>query len=226
MNNKIPISYLFKYEDGTSTQYDLILDGETLTPQEKTIDRPAWTELTVQQCENCPLTAKTCSHCPLAMALQPLITDFSNRSSYDTVNIIVTTTERITSTTTSLQRGLSSLLGLVMATSGCPHTTHLKPMARFHLPFASEEETIYRASANYLLAQYFKEKNKQDWQIKEFAEIYQQLQIVNRGISQRLKEVCTKDATVNAVVLLDLYAKDIPYCIEETLQEIKYLFNH
>jgi hypothetical protein len=31
----------------------------------------------------------------------------------------------------------------------------VKPMARFHLPLASEEETIYRATTMYLLAQYF-----------------------------------------------------------------------
>jgi len=46
-------------------------------------------------------------------------------------------------------------MGLVIATSGCPHTLFLKPMARFHLPLASVTETIYRASAMYLTAQYF-----------------------------------------------------------------------
>ena len=37
-----------------------------------------------------------------------------------------------------------------MALSGCPVLEQLKPMARFHLPFASVEETIYRAASMYL----------------------------------------------------------------------------
>ena len=42
-----------------------------------------------------------------------------------------------------------------MATSGCPHMDFFKPMARFHLPLANAEETVYRATSMYLLAQYF-----------------------------------------------------------------------
>ena len=34
--------------------------------------------------------------------------------------------------------------GLIMATAGCPWTDRLRPMARFHLPFATEAETVYR----------------------------------------------------------------------------------
>lgn len=65
------------------------------------------------------------------------------------------TTERTVSAETSAQQGLGSLLGLIMATSGCPHTVFFKPMARFHLPFSNESETIYRAVSMYLLSQYF-----------------------------------------------------------------------
>ena len=47
---------------------------------------------------------------------------------------------------------MSSVLGLIMATAGCPWTDRFRPMARFHLPFASEAETVYRSVCMFLLA--------------------------------------------------------------------------
>ena len=56
------------------------------------------------------------------------------------------------------KEGISSLMGLVSAASGCPHTSALRPMARFHLPLARNEETVHRATSMYLLAQFFLKK--------------------------------------------------------------------
>jgi len=46
----------------------------------------------------------------------------------------------------------------------------LKPMVRFHLPFASIEETKYRAISMYLLAQYFlyQQGSQPDWDLKNW----------------------------------------------------------
>ena len=224
MDKPLTINYQFTYQDSSHSELDITLDRVHLEPISHPQKPASWTALDKQPCDNCPLSKEQYPHCPLAVALAPLIQEFSTRSSLDQVDIVVTTEDRTTSTKTTLQRGLSSLLGLVMATSGCPHTALFKPMARFHLPFSSSEETVYRASANYLLAQYFQQPEDQDWQLRGLAEAYQQLQRVNQGISRRLKQVCAEDATINAVVLLDLYAKDIPYSVEEALEEIKYLF--
>jgi hypothetical protein len=76
---------------------------------------------------------------------------FDRIISYDTIRLDVTTRERFISQDTTAQRGISSLLGLLIATSGCPHTRFLRPMARHHLPFASCEETLYRAASMYAL---------------------------------------------------------------------------
>jgi hypothetical protein len=46
-------------------------------------------------------------------------------------------------------------MGLLIAGSSCPYTHFFKPMARFHLPFANKDETLWRAAATYLLARYF-----------------------------------------------------------------------
>lgn len=76
-----------------------------------------------------------------------------------------------------MQRGLSSLLGLILATRDCTYTRYFRPMARFHLPLASEEETIYRAASMYLLAQYLRANDgKQvDINLTRSAEIYKLL---------------------------------------------------
>ncbi len=55
---------------------------------------------------------------------------------------------------TTLQDAVGSLMGVLSATSGCPRFSFLEPMAGFHLPFANEQETIYRAVSTYLLAQF------------------------------------------------------------------------
>lgn len=58
-----------------------------------------------------------------------------------------------------MQIGLYSLLGLVMATSGCPHLDFLRPLALHPLPFSSIHETVFRVSSSYLTEQYFREND-------------------------------------------------------------------
>ncbi len=52
--------------------------------------------------------------------------------------------------------GLSPLIGIVMTTSGCPVMEHRNPMERFHLPFATLEETIFGMVSMYLLVQHYR----------------------------------------------------------------------
>jgi len=54
--------------------------------------------------------------------------------------------------------------------------------------------------------------------------IYQNLQIVNRALAKRLKAAVTEDATINAVILLDLLSQAVTWSIEDGLEEIRYLF--
>ena len=97
----------------------------------------------------------------MAANIVNIVEPFDRLLSYDEVHVDVTTEERMISLETTAEEGISSLMGLVIATCGCPHTAFLKPMARFHLPLASKEETIFRAASMYLLAQYYVNKNCQ-----------------------------------------------------------------
>jgi hypothetical protein len=149
-----------------------------------------------------------------------------NVLSYDEVKMEVTTPDRLVVKSTTAQRAVSSLMGLVMATSGCPHMAFLKPMARYHLPFATQEETIFRVVSTYLLEQYFRHKQAQsvDLELENLKKIYGEIRIVNTAMASRLRTIGAKDSAVNAVVLLDIFAKMLPYSIEDSLEEIRYLF--
>ena len=47
---------------------------------------------------------------------------------------------------------------------------------------------------------------------------------MNFAFAQRLREACQKDSMVNAIILLDMFAKSMPWAIEESLEEIRHLF--
>lgn len=205
----------------------LDLDPNTLTRLEDHSETPpSWAKLETHQCSNCPLSKEQSPHCPVAKNLVELVECCDQFTSHDIIKMEVHMPERVIVKETSLQRGVSSLLGLLIATSSCPHTEFLKPMARFHLPLASEEETIYRATSMYLLAQYFHHQQGQefDLELKGLIELYHNLAIINQAMAMRLRDICSKDSTVNAIVLLDLFTKTLPSTIRDSLDEIKYLF--
>ena len=137
------------------------------------------------------------------------------------------TEQRHISQQTTAQLGLSSLIGLVIATSGCPHTVFFKPMARFHLSLANREETAYRVTSMYLLAQYFmkKEGKQADFSLQGLKQIYENVQQVNRAIAERLRAASEADSVLNAIVILDTYAQTIPCMIEDSLDIIRDLFS-
>jgi len=99
-------------------------------------------------------------------------------------------------------------------------------MARYHLPLASTDETIYRATSMYLLAQYFRKTagKKADLDFQGLKEIYQNMQILNGAIAERLRSASKTDSSVNAVILLDMFAMALPLAIEESLAELRSLF--
>lgn len=221
------ISYRFNFPDGTAYGHDLEFDGQTL----ELIDHadgtaPDWTALAFHKCRNCPLDPGTTPRCPMAVKLVKVVGDLGVFLSHDEVTVEVVAPERAIVKKTTVQRAAGSLLGLVAATSGCPHTAFFKPMARFHLPLASEEETIFRATSMYLLAQYFlyKRGDPADWNLRGLTVLYRNLQVVNGAMAERLRAASEQDAPVNAIVLLDLFAKALPYTIEESLEEIRYVF--
>ena len=224
----VAIRYCFTLSNGSQEVYDLELDGQNLSLVGNIPERlPSWTDLDFHECPHCPLPIDTHPHCPLAVRLVSIVEPFDRLLSYDKIHVDVITEERSISQDTTAEQGIGSLMGLVIATCGCPHTAFFKPMARFHLPLASEDETIYRAASMYLLAQYFlkKEGRAADLELKGLMKIYDNIQVVNSSIAKRLRAATEKDSSLNAIVLLDMYAKTLSYAIEESLEEVRYLFS-
>lgn len=223
----IKIRYSIKISQDPPEIIDLQIDPISLELINKPTDNlPAWTKLGYQKCPHCPLDEATHPYCPVAVNLVDIVSRFNNVVSYDKVILKVITRERTYARRTTAQKAVSSLFGLLMATSGCPYTTFLKPMARFHLPLASQEETIYRVTGTYLLAQYFRSKrtNSIDKDFEGLHRMYTDLHIVNVEFAARIRQLTEGDSTVNAIVLLDVFANVLPFAIEDELERIQALF--
>jgi hypothetical protein len=223
----LSITYCFKLSNEHEKVFPLLLDETSLEligfiPDEL----PDWAKLGHHKCPHCPLSHTTVSHCPLASRIVPVVREFSEILSHHTVSLVVTTAERTVSQKTSAQRALCSLMGIIFASSGCPHTRYFKPMARFHLPLASEAETIYRSTSMYLMAQFFRHRQtgQYDFSFTGLEEIYTNMQIVNSSLVERLRHTSKADSYVNAIIMLDMFARTVPYVIEESLEEMRYLF--
>jgi hypothetical protein len=227
MDQTLDIIYRFIFPNGRKEIIEVEIDTLTMESLPASSGKPpSWCKLDFHQCPNCPLRTDTHPYCPLATRLVKLMEVSRDVLSYDEVEMEVTTPERMVIQNTTAQRAVSSLMGLIMATSACPHMSFLKPMARYHLPLASEEETIFRAVSTYLLAQYFRHKNAlgMDMELENLKKIYAEIGIVNQAMASRLRTLSVEDSAINAVVLLDIFAKMMPYSIEDSLEEIRYLF--
>lgn len=223
----ITYQYRFRFDSGREEVFDVQLDGRSLESLDPTPQNPPeWTRLDNHKCEHCPLDSLEVFFCPLAVHLVPLVERMGDVTSIDNVDVTVKLDDRIVTRSATAQEGISALMGIITATSGCPHTVFFKPMARFHLPFANTEETFYRAASMYMLGQYYRWQagKSVDLELDGLFNFYSQVATVNKGIAKRLRAERREDGTVNAVVLLDMFVKSMPVMLEETLEELRPLF--
>ena len=221
------IQYRFQLEDGRDVRFDLELDPNTLVADiGPIVNPPFWTRLGFHQCSNCPLDTGQTEQCPAAVNMVPIVKRFAELLSHDEALVEVRTADRMVFAHKTAQHGICSLMGLLMATSKCPRTDFFKPMARFHLPFASTDETIWRATSTYLLAQYFEKQNggQPDIRFDKLSRIYNDIQTVNSAFAKRLRAACRYDSMINAIILLDTFAKSMPMAIDESLEQIRHIF--
>ncbi|MCH6545787.1 MAG: hypothetical protein IH796_07270 [Deltaproteobacteria bacterium] len=159
----ISIQYKFTFSDKSVREFNVRLDGETLSLiRRERSSVPDWTRLSYRKCPNCPLSDKLHPNCPIALNLVEVVEFFKNSISYEEVDVEIITEARNYLKHSDLQTAISSLIGIFMVTSGCPVMDKLRPMVKTHLPFATPEETIYRILSMYLLAQYFVCKDGQN----------------------------------------------------------------
>ncbi len=225
--NAIKIVYDFAFPDGGSKAYAVELDRATLSYRPSGTERPpAWARLENHQCGHCPLEPAEHPYCPVATNLSSVVEFFKDKASVAEATVTVTTEERTYVKQLPLQRGIFGIFGLVMATSSCPYMDFLKPMARFHLPFSTAEETIVRSVSMYLLLQYFvaKRGEQPDLGLEHLETHYGNIQQVNDGILERIKDVVQNDADLNALIILQGFADLLTMAISKDLSKIEPLF--
>ncbi len=225
MSNPRRIRYRFDLPDGSQKSLELSFDAEDFRLSSATPAAPPfWTALTFSQCANCPLNAAEHPHCPAALQMAAAVDLLEALVSFDTVGVTVTQAERTVYAETTAQLAMSSVLGLIMATSGCPWADRFRPMARFHLPFASEAETVYRSISMFLLARELADANRAEG-FAALENLCENLHIVNRDMSRRLGAVARTDPAQNAIALLDAHTTLLPAALESKLEELKPLFD-
>jgi len=212
------IHYEFCFEDGRRIRFRVVDQPEV---PEGTL--PAWVKLEHCQCAGCPLTSVETSHCPAALKILPVVQKFQAENAYEKVVVRVTDEQREYCKETALEEALRSLLGLKMATSGCPVLAELRPMAVHHLPFASTEEFILRAVSHYLLEQYFvwRHQGDPDWELGGLVERNQRLQQVNQALWQRIHTVCQGDSNLRVLLNFFSMASSVSLSLESQLRRLE-----
>ena len=221
------IIYDFAWQDGGRANFNLDLDEDSLLLLNKpSADLPEWTQLDYCKCMNCPLDSAEFPRCPAATGFVPVVKQFASVSADLEIEIETVIADRRIIQKAPARRAVSSIIGLLFASSGCPHTAHFRPMVRYHIPLSDENETMMRAASMYTLSQYFKfqEGEQPDLELLGLKKIYEELQIVNRIMAERLQAADGTDISINTMILLDMYAHTIPYKIEDSLNNLRYLF--
>ncbi len=225
MDTDITYKYCFDFPNGTKKRFLIQLDAKTLLFNSAVHDRPDWTNLGYHQCSCCTL-GPTATYCPIAVNISELVTSFKDIVSHASCIVSCITAERTVTKNTLVQDGLSSIMGIIMATSGCPTMDILRPMARFHLPFATVDEAMFRSVSVYLLRQYFTHQlgGASDFFLKNVKSYYQEIEKVNKGILDRIKHASRLDADRNAIVILNALAQILHMEIDDDLRSLRLLF--
>jgi hypothetical protein len=221
------VTYKFKFGPGKERVYEIKIKPENLNLIEPEFPSvPAWADLDHCKCSHCPLKKEQSPTCPIAKNLAYIADEYKGHKSFEVVEVEVYTKYRNYFKKVSLQEGLYSIFGLIMATSTCPHFKFLRPMARFHLPFSNFHETIVRSASMYLLRQFFvaKKGQKPDFELKGLNDLYANVEKVNLGIIERIRSVATGDADANSVTILQGFAQLLAMQLSDDLSEIEPFF--
>ena len=217
------IVYKFHDKEKVGTVVSLSFDTETyqiLLPADA--PKPDWAKLECNKCRNCNI-GEGHEYCPAALSMAHFLPHFADCFSYTVSVVEVETANRIVVSKLPLQSAVASLIGLTLATSGCPRTQFLRPMARFHLPFADQRETVFRSLGAWLLVEYIRNHTSgkpAQLSFDGLKEAYAQVSIVNATLAERLRAVVTHDAALNAIIILDTFALITPDNVDGGFEDI------
>jgi len=228
MDDGFRIDYRFDFPGGERKSMSFCLDRTTLLMKPAALDDPpAWTAMDFHRCPVCRSRTEGAGGCPVALNMAQTVEEFREYLSFDEVTVTVTTEERSYVKQTSLQFGLSPLLGIIMVSSGCPTMEKLKPNVRYHLPFASLDETVYRSITMFLLGQFYRQRRGEsvDWSLAGLQQLYDEVGEVNNAFAERLRAAARKDANINALVNLHCLGEMVTPSVDSVLDEMEGYFS-
>lgn len=220
------IRYSFLFADDTKLDFEV--DEESETSVESVGEGfPEWVELERFKCDRCPLPTGSRQSCPAALSIKNVVESLAARVSFEEVDVTVEREKVTLSTKISIQQAARSLIGLSIPLSACPVMMKLRPMAKLHLPLGNRIQTAFRFLGMYLIAQYIKKTagEEPDWELTGLLELLEDIHMVNHYLTQRIRAVQQKDASVNALVGLDFFANNVEWSIEDSLEELRPLFS-
>ncbi len=224
--SEITYNYCFDFPDNRKKRFLIQLAPDTYEYKSSKNTPPDWALLGVARCKCCQLDLAEHEYCPIAANIAELVIAFKDIASHNSCLVSCISSARTCSKDTTVQEGLASIMGIIMATSGCPSMSILKPMACFHLPFATVEESMFRSVSVYLMRQYFSHKQGDncDFFMHRIQEHYDEVQQVNEGILKRINMTSEMDADKNAIITLNSLAQILVMEVDEDLESFKRLF--
>ena len=223
---------IFEFGSPKEQSYDLYFNAADMSLLPKSFANQVpygmpWAELENNQCSHCPLSKDQHKYCPAAASIGLVAQKFADVKSYVETLVAVITPDRTYLKKTTTQEALQGLFGLTMATCGCPHLNFLKPMARFHLPFANETETMVRSLSFYLLRTFLKQTSQGVLTIDlaRLNEANEKVKIVNQHLVARLRSLGHGDADMNAVIILDTFVSLLTAQISRSFEDLRPLFS-
>ena len=218
--------YTFSLPDQRSIDFTVTIDPISQQVTTCPLVAPDWAQLGYHQCPPCPLQCSEHPFCPVALCIADLVTTFKDTASYVKCGVTCVSPERTVTKETIVQEGLASIFGLLMAISGCPIMSFFKPLARFHLPFATVDESIFRIVAVYMLRQYYRRDAAKDDQflLDDIKNHYALVKQVNKGILERILSITDLDADKNAIVTLSSLGQILEMEIDANLESLHHLF--
>lgn len=187
---------------------------------------PGWTSLEYRKCPECPLDSEVFSYCPVAYNISGVMTSFGSLVSTEKCFVRCITYQRSYSRMTDVMTGLSSILSLIVFSSPCPYLEGMRPLARFHLPFFTPEESLVRVVSFHLLSQYFvhKKGGVPDHGLKKLNESFISLKMIQEGMMARTRGMFIGDACVNALHSFHVMIQFIGYELESVLECLEPFF--
>lgn len=222
-------NYLYQIDFENGEHYQKLIevsreDGHLLTEEMIPKNLEEYGLLEFCKCEHCPYSSEEFKYCPVFRNIANLVNDFKEHNPSETVRACVVINGKTTTIEDELQVALTSLMGLLMASSECEYFDFLRPMVKTHQPFSSHEETLIRVISLYFLDRFLC-GHTSDWKIEDLKKEYHHLEKVNAGILQRIKLIRGQtNVEKEAVVVLDSFIKNFSWEYELNLDDVKELF--